>query len=110
MNTVRSFTSDLRRRGRSRSQASRRGVPLTARLLKAQDLASQQQFDPSPPTSGGAAGLFSSAAAVAGCSGEKLTPGTVRGIVVAGVARRGGCWGYAFILLLFYNVFFVLKL
>ena len=83
--------------------ASRRGVPLTARLLKVQDLASPR-LDPSPPNSSVAVDLSSSAAAVVGRPGEKLTPGNVQGNVVAGVARRGGCWGCV----CFYTVFIVL--
>ena len=44
---------------------------------------------------------------VAGCSGEKLYPQELSGdIVVAGSARRGGCRGCVFILLLlFYCIF-----
>ena len=77
-----------------------------------QALPSLTPVDLSPPISGGAADLCSSAAAVAGCSGEKLYPQELSGsIVVAGVARRGGCWGCVFILLLlFYFVFFVILL
>ena len=79
-------------------------MPLTARLLnKAQDLASPL-LDPSFPNSSAAVDLSSSAAAVVGRPGEKLTPGNVRGNVVAGVAHRGGCWGCV----CFYTVFIVL--
>ena len=79
-----------------------------------QDLASPP-LDPSPPTSSVAVDLSSSAAAVVGRPGEKLTPGTVRGIVVAGVARRGGCWGCvcfytAFIVLVFFLYDLICKL
>ena len=78
-------------------------MPLTSRLFKAQDLASPR-LDPSFSNSSVAVDLSSSAAAVLGRPGEKLSPGTVRGIVVAGVARRGGCWGCV----CFYTAFMVL--